>query len=117
MEIQGMPDSLEAVAAVHGTALLIRLRGAATYKETAVLQECIRQIEKQSQPLVVIDLAGLEFIGSAALGALIAIKKRVGACGGKLRLAALTSAVREVLTVAGLSNFFSVYANVEQALS
>jgi anti-anti-sigma factor len=117
MEIQDVPTSLEVVAAVQGAALLIRLRGVATYKDTAVLQECIRLIEKHSQPLVVIDLAGLEFIGSAALGALIAIKKRVGACGGQLRLAALTSAVREILTVAGLSNFFSVCGNAEEALS
>ena len=112
-----MPSSLEAVAAVQGRALLIRLRGVATYKDTAVLQECIRQIEKQSPPLVVIDLAGLQFIGSAALGALITIKRRVVACGGQLRLAALTSAVGEVFAAAGLGSFFSVYSNVDQALS
>ncbi len=33
MEIQEIPSSLEAVAAVQGAALLIRLRGVATYRD------------------------------------------------------------------------------------
>jgi anti-sigma B factor antagonist len=116
MEIQWMPNSLEAVGAVQGNALVIRLRGMATYKEAAVLQGCIRLIEQQLQALVVLDLAGVEFMDSATLGALITIKKLVRTRGGQLRLAALTGAAQELITVAGLSNFFSVYADVAQAL-
>jgi anti-sigma B factor antagonist len=65
---------------------------------------------------VVVDMAGLEYIGSAGLGVLVRVLKWTRANGGDLPLAAPQGVVRKVLTVTGLIGVFSVYPSVEEAV-
>ncbi len=67
-------------------------------------------------PWVIVDLAGLEYIGSAGLGVLVRVLKWTRAKGGDLPLAGPQGAVRKVLTASGLIGVFSVYLSVEQAV-
>lgn len=66
-------------------------------------------------PWVIVDLAGLDYIGAAGLGVLVRVLKRARRSGGDLALAAPQELVRKVLTATGLIDVFAVYPSVEQA--
>jgi len=67
-------------------------------------------------PWVIVDMAGLEYIGSAGLGVLVRVLKWTRAKGGDLPLAAPQDVVRKLLTVTGLIGVFAAYPSVEQAV-
>ena len=58
---------------------------------------------------LVIDLQDVSYMSSAGLRALVSALKRARAEGGNLCLAALSTRVREVLELAGLTEVFPFY--------
>ena len=66
-------------------------------------------------PSVIVDLAGLEYIGYSGLGVLVRIGKWLRAGGGDLTLAAPQPQVRKILVVTGLIDVFAVHPSVEAA--
>jgi anti-sigma B factor antagonist len=68
-------------------------------------------------PSVIVDLAGLEYIGYSGLGVLVRIGKWLRAGGGDLTLAAPQPQVRKILVVTGLIDVFAVHPSVEAAAS
>jgi anti-sigma B factor antagonist len=66
-------------------------------------------------PSVIVDLAGLEYIGYSGLGVLVRIGKWLRAGGGDLALAAPQPQVRKILVVTGLIDVFAVHPTVEAA--
>jgi anti-sigma B factor antagonist len=64
---------------------------------------------------VIVDLAALEFIDSAALGALVHARKLARQAGGDVQLAAPQGPVRQVLALTGLDEAFGVHASVASA--
>jgi anti-sigma B factor antagonist len=68
-------------------------------------------------PSIIVDLAGLKFIDSCGLGALVRVLRRARESGGDLSLAAPQQQVRRVLEITGLIDVFSVYPSVKQTVS
>lgn len=66
---------------------------------------------------LVLDLAGVHFIDSMGLGALIGGLKRARAQGGDLRLAAPSDAVARILELTRLDRAFVVGDDVEAAVT
>lgn len=95
------------VVALRGELDMAHAPGAASHLATAVAVY---------GPWVVVDMAGLEYIGSAGLGVLVRVLKWTRAKGGDLPLAAPQGVVRKVLTVTGLIGVFTVYPSVERAV-
>jgi anti-anti-sigma factor len=56
----------------------------------------------------VIDFAELEYISSAGLGMLLAVQKRLGESGGKLRLTHMNRHIREIFRMAGFDHIFDI---------
>lgn len=66
---------------------------------------------------VVVNLQNVSFISSAGMALLLQQGKTLNKAGGKLVLAAATSRVIEVLTLAGFHELFDVYDTVDAALT
>lgn len=66
---------------------------------------------------VVLDLAGVEYVSSAGLRALLLAARRVKAQGGTLVVAALQPFVREVFEISRFTLLFHVFASVRDALA
>jgi len=64
---------------------------------------------------IIVDLAGLEFMDSSGLAALVLARRHARQAGGDLVLAAPQRQVLRVLTVTRLIEVFSVLASVEDA--
>lgn len=65
---------------------------------------------------IVIDLAGVSFIDSTGLGALIGALKAARQHGGDLRLARPTDQAKMLLSLTALDRVMRPYASVEEAL-
>jgi anti-sigma B factor antagonist len=65
------------------------------------------QLEQQPKELV-IDLSGVQFLGSAGLAVLVETQKSARARGVELRLVATTRAVTRPLEVTGLIDLFTI---------
>jgi len=75
--------------------------------ELSVVAACERDI--------IVDLAGLEFIDSSGLAALVRVRERARLAGGDLLLAAPQGQVLRLLSLTRLIDIFSVHASVDEA--
>lgn len=66
---------------------------------------------------VVIDLTGVPFLDSMALGVLMGALKRARVVGGTVRLAGPNALATKVLRITGLMRVFSIYPDVAAALA
>jgi anti-sigma B factor antagonist len=66
---------------------------------------------------IVASLSGLDYISSSGLRVILAALKRLKKSGGDLKLAEMTQAVSEVITMTGFSRIFGVYASESEAVS
>ncbi|MEI8167204.1 MAG: anti-sigma factor antagonist [Chloroflexales bacterium] len=64
---------------------------------------------------VLLDLAGVTFLSSSGLRALLLIRKELMTLGGELRLTGLQPQVYEVFTLTGFTQVFAIHATVDEA--
>jgi len=66
---------------------------------------------------VVVDLAGVTFIDSTALGVLISGVKRLHEVDGRLLIVAASRPVHKILAITGLDKVLAVYPTRDEALA
>ncbi len=71
-------------------------------------EQIFRLAEGSERKQVRLDLAGVRFVSSAALGALIALNRKVQAIGGKLSLCNLNQEMKEVIRATKLDTVFDI---------
>ena len=74
-------------------------------------------LESAGAGAVLIDFAGVEYISSVGLRALMIAKKASKAAGGQFAVASLTAVVREVFEISRFNHVLDVYRSVPDALS
>jgi anti-sigma B factor antagonist len=72
--------------------------------------------EDPGRARLVLDFGGVEFLSSAVLPALLALRKALLAQGGRLALCGLRPDVREIFTIAGLERTLNVHSTEREAL-
>jgi anti-sigma B factor antagonist len=65
---------------------------------------------------IVIDLEGVEWMGSVGIGMLICCLTAVKNAGGELRLSGLNDKVQKLLKITNLEKVFEVYPDAENAV-
>jgi anti-sigma B factor antagonist len=65
---------------------------------------------------VVVDMAGVTFMDSTALSALMRSKDALGQQGVSLRLAAPSGAVERIFSVTGFQDYFDIFSSREAAI-
>ena len=88
--------------------ILVSLRGSLVYEALPSLQTCWEAVRGQPRPTVLLDLSGVTFLASGALGSLVALHRWLAVRGHELRVSALSSPAREALRLTGLVNFFAI---------
>jgi anti-sigma B factor antagonist len=64
---------------------------------------------------VVIDLEGVAFIDSTALGVLIAGQKRIQREGRELRIVVTSTTILRIIAITGLDDLFTLFQSVQDA--
>jgi len=65
---------------------------------------------------MIFDLSETEYISSSGLRVLLATLKILNKKNGEMRLASLQPVIRNILDISGLSNIFSIYHNLKEAM-
>lgn len=65
---------------------------------------------------ILVDIAGVHFIDSSALGVLIGGVKRLKPKGGKMVLVSVDENVNWIFQITGLNSVFDIFATREEAL-
>jgi anti-anti-sigma factor len=86
--------------------LRVAIRGEASFDQAEVLSAQLLRMPLDGSSLVVFDLAGLTFLSSLAMGALIDYRRGVGRRGVEVRLANVQARVWLALESAGLGKLF-----------
>ncbi|KLU09798.1 STAS domain-containing protein [Kocuria sp. SM24M-10] len=79
------------------------------------LREVVAEVVGTGHQHVVIDMAGVEFVDSSGLGALVGCLKLARQAGGDLRIAAVNDQVRMVLKLTGMDRVLTPYRSPEDA--
>jgi anti-sigma B factor antagonist len=72
--------------------------------------------EAERVPAIVVDLTGVSFIDSTALGVLVGAYRRQVDAGGTLKLVVTKPRILKVLEITDLTSVFPVFASVEEAV-
>lgn len=111
-----MEDLFEVSVSQRGETRVVTAVGEVDVSTAPELRQ--RLHEQPEDALVVVDLSDVTFLDSTGLGVLVSALKRVreGDADGELRLVVSRPQVTKVLEVTGLSNVFSIYPTLEEAL-
>lgn len=75
------------------------------------------EITDGGEKLLVVDLAGLEYISSAGLRSIIASAKKMKPAGASMVFCGLSGMVEEVFQVSGLQAMFTIAATADEAFA
>src|SRR5207247_2342363 len=100
-----------------GDCAVLRLEGEIDAYAAPQLRERVVQLADNGTVHIIADLRGVAFLDSAGLGALVASRKVLGACGGSLTLVADTARILQAFRIAGLSEAFALHSCVLDAIT
>jgi len=79
------------------------------------IDRLLGEIDRHDAPLVVLDLAEVDYFASAMLGLLVNIRQRVRALGGKLVIAAAPKRLLDTILTTSMDRLFTFASNVDEA--
>jgi anti-sigma B factor antagonist len=97
---------------VHDWAVVVAPVGAIESATVLTFEAELWRAESYGLGVVVIDLGGVEFIGSSGLTALWSAQERARSRGWRLALAGLGSQLMRVLEITGLDRHFEVVTDL-----
>lgn len=105
----------------QGEWTVLRIRGELDLVTSPVVRQSVHGAVAEGQHDVVLDLSGVLFCDSSGVGVLIASRRLMKSCGGRLRLilpargAEDGSHVNKVLGALGVRRLFEVYPDAQSA--
>ncbi|MFC9249087.1 STAS domain-containing protein [Streptomyces sp. NPDC057136] len=106
----------------QGAWTVLRIRGELDLVSSPVVRQSVHGAVAEGQHDVVLDLTGVFFCDSSGVGVLIASRRLMKSCGGRLRLvlpargAEDGSHVNKVLGALGVRRLFEVYPDAASAI-
>ena len=110
------PRPLELTHESMGGAVVVGLQGSADATEVPVLRRRLEELLDARTEQIVLDLSGMDFIGSLGLGVLVEAHRRMQTYQGHLRLVNPNPRVRSVLETTQLTALFPIFDSVQGAM-
>jgi anti-anti-sigma factor len=104
------------LAASGAATTVLRVRGRLDARSAPILIARCAEVRAQSRHLV-LNLAGVPFIASSGVGALLALVEEYRQSPGRVRLAEVSPAVDSVIRLLNLNQFLSIDATEADATS
>lgn len=80
------------------------------------LRDRLQALSSSGKPTVVVNLLGVTFLDSTALGVLVGALKRCREAGGNLPLVIDEPRILRVFEITGLTGVFSIFDSIESAV-
>lgn len=97
-------------------ATIVRLKGSAALGAITELDAALNRIAADRPMLVVMDLSGVDFLASLAMGQFVALHKSLKYHGGRMVLAGPSGNVLDALHLARLGSLIPILPSVDAAL-
>jgi anti-anti-sigma factor len=107
---------LEVELETHAEVAILRLRGSAGITEAQAIRVALESLVREGIPTIVVDLGDLHYMASAAVAAVAAGFCRTDSDPSRIRLAAPSSEVLDVLTRSRVSECVRIYPSVATAI-
>ncbi len=101
----------------HDRLVVLGVTGRVDASNAGLLESRLLGVIEAGHARVLVDCAGLEYISSAGLRALLMAAKRVKASKGLVAMAALQPQIREVFEIAGFASVFRMFPSREVAVT
>ncbi|NLG83284.1 MAG: anti-sigma factor antagonist [Firmicutes bacterium] len=101
---------------IIGDVLLARIEGELDLSTAALFRETIDRRLAEGARHLVLNLAGLTFIDSSGLGAILGRYRRVSERGGKMVAADVPAPIMRLLSLSGLQRVLLTFAAEAEAL-
>ena len=99
-----------------GTAApVIAVRGEVDVATAPQLRECLQRVIADGASTVVLDLLGVTFLDSTALGVVIGAHKRCRELGGELRVVVADPRLVKIFEITGLTGVLSISDSLHAA--
>jgi len=95
---------------------VVTLSGEVDIYTAPQFKQCMLELLDGGVDRMIVDLSGVTFIDSTALGVLIGGVRRVNSAGGAMALIVTSRAVARVLSITGLDHVFTIHATREAAV-
>ncbi|HIE10119.1 MAG TPA: anti-sigma factor antagonist [Kiritimatiellae bacterium] len=95
---------------------ILHLDGALDAYSFPRLEAALRGLREESRNNVILDCAGLDYISSASLGALIGFARRARENGGDLKLVKLSPKIYNIVELLGFHKILEIYPDLERAV-
>jgi anti-sigma B factor antagonist len=111
-----MELTFEITEQVTGGVPVVTVVGEIDVATAPTLAEHLAVHEQAGASVVVVDLLGVSFLDSTALGVLVGSFKRLGESGGTLKLVIAEPRILKVFEITDLIRVFPISSTVDQAL-
>jgi anti-anti-sigma factor len=101
----------------NDSTILVKVEGQAGVVGLQELQFSFVQIIARRTRVAVLDLSGLTFISSLAMGLVVGLRRDLARWNGCVMIAGCPSIIVEAFDVAGLTELFTFHASAEAALA
>lgn len=110
------PDSITAVVADHEGVAVLSISGEIDLVTAPALEEAIGGVVADNPSALVVDLSGVEFLGSVGLKILAATYEKLSR-SAEFGVVARNPATRRPIHLTGLDKTFPLYPSLDDALS
>lgn len=87
--------------------VVVVVRGAIDGRNVPSFADRLERLQREGMTRLVIDMAGVTMVCSAALGFLVNLADSLGELGGGVTIACITPKVKDVFDLIGLCSFFT----------
>jgi anti-sigma B factor antagonist len=105
----------------EGATLVVTLRGELDAHDAPRLRElfaaAVAELQGVAGPVLVLDLTGVAFLDSTALGTVLGAVRRAREAGGELRIVLPETAARRIFEITGLHEVLDVRASRAAAIA
>jgi len=100
-----------------GTAAVVHAAGELDLHTAGSLQDALDAAVAAQAPLIVVDLAAVDFMDSTGLSVIVATVAAVREQDGEVRVVTATEKIKKVFTLTGIDQQVRMFATVEEALA
>ena len=101
---------------VQGAVTVLRLQGPLIQEDAEQFLSRLNQVMSKSLGRFVVDAAGIPFVDSQGLEALVDAAEELSKGGRSLKLSGVNETLREVLDLTDLASMFDIYEDVNTAV-
>jgi anti-anti-sigma factor len=96
---------------------VMKAKGRIDSETAPEFEHALLQLLGDNRSKIVLDLAGVEFLSSAGLRAMVKALKEAQRCGGDVRLVSVPEPIQGILLTVGMNQMFKMFSATEEAVT